>query len=184
MDQDPYSMNVPEPVPPASPTFNSNPIDGRSWIANARKALMNAIPNADTSTPSSSSTQQHVPMRPPQAPPPPGKPKSAKERPKVQTITYERYNMMKPALLEEMKSHIQRGLSSIEHNTSDKDINDELTTRLRTLNVHREAFQKFFIIFAEVSERLRTSMQEGSHKFLRGGSEPDSTFPHAAKKHV
>ena len=143
MDQDPYSMNVPEPVPPASPTFNSNPIDGRSWIANARKALMNAIPNADTSTPSSSSTQQHVPMRPPQAPPPPGKPKSAKERPKVQTITYERYNMMKPALLEEMKSHIQRGLSSIEHNASDKDINDELTTRLRTLNVHREAFQKF-----------------------------------------
>ena len=115
-----------------------------SWIART-KTLMNSLPGA------SSGLQD--PVRKANAPPVPpegkvntgtfSKRKITTERPKAQNISYERYSMSKPALLEEIKSHIDRGVRTIQKCSSDKDLNDELTTRLKTLNIYREGLQKF-----------------------------------------
>ena len=150
MDDYLSSLKVPQttsfqPAPPDISGLNIKDGDANgSWISNA-KALMSSF--------HASSSASRAPARPPFAPPPPpernvgtgtfSKRKISKERPKVQSITFERYNMSKPALMEEMKTHIDKGLHSIESDLSDKNISDEIDIRLRTLNVYREAFQKF-----------------------------------------
>jgi Translin-associated factor X-interacting N-terminus len=101
-----------------------------SWLIGAKQALSKSL--ADVA----SENGQRLPK-----PPDTRKPTSS-AIPSV--ITFERYNMMRPALLEDLKMMLSRGLESIQNEKSKrKNQNDEMHVKLQTLQLHKEVFQKF-----------------------------------------